>query len=76
MRTTGLVTPIDWNKCRTKIGAGEIESMYRTFFRGGDYADSAAAPALSDDVWAVVNLEILAGGDAYQALMATLQADR
>lgn len=50
--------------------------MYRTFFRGGDYTDSAAAPTLSDDVWAVVNLEILAGGDAYQALIATLQADR
>ncbi|WP_162625515.1 hypothetical protein [Mycolicibacterium llatzerense] len=50
--------------------------MYRTFYRGGDYIDSAAAPAVSDDVWAVVNLEILAGGDAYQALMATLQPTR
>ncbi len=50
--------------------------MYRTFYRGGDYIDSAAAPALSDNVWAVVNLEILAGGDAYQALMATLQPTR
>lgn len=50
-----------------------VDSMYRIFFRGGDYVDSAAAPALSDDVWAVVNLDILSGGDAYQALMATLQ---
>ncbi|SIE24247.1 Uncharacterised protein [Mycobacteroides abscessus subsp. massiliense] len=50
--------------------------MYRTFFRGGDYIDSAKPPALSDDIWAVVNLDILDGGDAYQSLMATLHPVR
>lgn len=47
--------------------------MYRIIFRGGDYTDSAAPPVVSGDIWAVVNLDMLDGGDAYQALLATLQ---
>ena len=50
--------------------------MYRIVFRGGDYIDSSEMPVLSENVWAVINLEILDGGDAYQALLSTLQSDR
>ncbi|MDM3929249.1 hypothetical protein [Mycobacterium avium] len=50
--------------------------MYRIVFRGGDYIDSPEMPVLSENMWAVINVEILDGGDAYQALLNTLQPDR
>ena len=51
--------------------------MYRVFYRGGTYQDVSHAPKVDGRdhgiVWAVINLEILEGGDAYQALLRTLQ---
>lgn len=42
--------------------------MYRVIYRGGTYTDTAAVPAMTEDVWAVIHHELLDGGDAYQAV--------
>lgn len=49
---------------------------YRVFWRGGTYQDVVVPPAVDDNgVWAVINLDILDGGDAYQALLRTITGD-
>lgn len=51
-------------------------AMYRIIYRGGNYEDvSGPAPQISDDAWAVLNLDIVEGGSAYQELLRTLDVD-
>jgi hypothetical protein len=60
--------------------------MFRVIYRGGDYidVDNPGSPAWTvpaaiqqrlaiEPAWAVINLDILDGGDAYQALIRTLE---
>jgi hypothetical protein len=49
-------------------------SLYRVIYRGGSYIDAAVPPAVSEGVWAIVDLDIIEGGDAYQELLRTLEA--
>lgn len=55
--------------------------MYRIFYRGGDYVDvhanavhTAIQRAPAGVIWAAIDLDIREGGDAYQALVAALDA--
>jgi hypothetical protein len=58
-----------------------MSSTYRVIFRSGTYLDVSAssvrqvAQRITDDldpIWTIVNLDILDGGDAYQALIGLL----
>jgi hypothetical protein len=52
--------------------AENITSTYRVINRGGDYIDTDQLPAMSADIWAIIDLDIAGGGDAYQQLLRTL----
>ncbi len=47
---------------------------YRVIYRSGAYIDTAQPPAMAEDIWAIVDLELAGGGDAYQELLRTLAA--
>lgn len=53
-------------------------NRYRVIYRDGTYRDVDQPPSqitwFRYNVWAVVNLAIVDGGDAYQALLRTLEA--
>jgi hypothetical protein len=49
-------------------------SRYRVIYRGGSYIDTAEPPAVTEGVWAIVDLDIIEGGDAYQELLRTIEA--
>lgn len=56
------------------IDTANITSTYRAIYRGGHYTDTDQPPTMSADIWAIVNLNITDGGDAYQQLLRTLDA--
>ncbi|WP_165759272.1 hypothetical protein [Mycolicibacter senuensis] len=47
---------------------------YRVIYRDGTYMDTGQPPPVDETVWAIINLEITDGGDAYQQLLRTLGA--
>ncbi|WP_158085045.1 hypothetical protein [Mycobacterium timonense] len=47
-------------------------STYRVFYIGFEYTETDHVPAMTEDIWAIVNLAIADGGDAYQQLLRTL----
>lgn len=54
--------------------------MYRIIYRGGDYRDEEHPPSFDGayerrNIWAVIHLDIVDGGDAHQALLRTLRAE-
>ncbi len=51
-----------------------MSARYRVIYRDGTYIDASQPPQVDETIWAIINLEITDGGDAYQQLLHTLGA--